>query len=316
VTVLELKVVVRNASLDAALLRCRSDCPSFVSIRRLAELITAHMALCSFQVALEADLGADFEGTSSSLGVFRASRLSKLSAHKTHALYQSLSWPGNSGASLLLHDGLLVGIHLALVNDLELTFDQEQSLEDNVDGLASSVRQLVAGTSHGCVALLAHAFPEPPGDSLGKLVTVGFKKPQKCWSRAFSERSCCVFTRRTLMRSTATCCAQARRRRRLRFCCRDADNHRTYTGRIKPHIFRMALRNFLGLEPVPGLLALMVEEQPSRGAARCSGRACTRLSWMNGQRHSTLSAAATAAGGSVSRMASPGLWQCATTTSA
>jgi len=119
------------------------------------------MALCSFQVALEADLGADFEGTSCSLGVFRAS-LSKLSAHKTHALYQSLSWPGNSGASLLLHDGLLVGIHLALVNDLELTFDQEQSLEDYVDALASSVRQLVAGTSHGCVALLAHAFPEPP----------------------------------------------------------------------------------------------------------------------------------------------------------
>jgi len=30
---------------------------------------------------------------------------------------------------------------------------------------------------------------------------------------------------------------------------------------MKPHIFRMALRNFLGLEPVPGLLALLVEEQ-------------------------------------------------------
>ena len=57
------------------------------------------------------------------MGVFRAS-LSKLSAHKRRALSQPLSWPGVSGASLLLHEGLLVGIHLAVLNDLTLLLEQ------------------------------------------------------------------------------------------------------------------------------------------------------------------------------------------------
>jgi len=63
------------------------------------------------------------------MGFFRAS-LSMLSAHQTHALFQLLSWPGDSGASLLLHEGLLVGIHLAVLNFLTLLFLEQKSIKD------------------------------------------------------------------------------------------------------------------------------------------------------------------------------------------
>ena len=53
-----------------------------------------------------------------------------LSAHQTHALFQPLSWPGDSGASLLLHEGLLVGIHLAVLNFLTLLFLEQKSIKD------------------------------------------------------------------------------------------------------------------------------------------------------------------------------------------
>ena len=38
------------------------------------------------------------------------------------------------------------------------------------------------------------------------------------------------------------------------------DDHHAAAGRMKPHIFRMALRGFLGLELIPGTMALLVAE--------------------------------------------------------
>jgi hypothetical protein len=115
------------------------------------------------------------------------------------------------------------------------------------------------------------ATPQLP--SLGELVTAGFKKPQKCWSRAFSERRLLRLYRtykdvkhRYMLRTGSAPAATAFLQP---LTLGLSDDHRTHTGRMKPHIFRMALRNFLGLEPVPGLLALLVEEQgccPSCGA--------------------------------------------------
>ena len=35
------------------------------------------------------------------------------------------------------------------------------------------------------------------------------------------------------------------------------DNHTAAAGRMKPHIFRMALRNMLGMEPIAGMHAMI-----------------------------------------------------------
>ena len=160
VTELTFNVVVRDKQRDVALLHClEGKHTDFLEpITDDADcLVTGNMALCSFQCGIHEEL-PEF---SHSMGVFHA-LCSKISTNKTHALYQSVSWPGDSGAALLLYDGLLVGIHLCVVNDLAELIDQEQSLDDTVSDLASSVRALIAGTSHGCVALLAGAFPKIP----------------------------------------------------------------------------------------------------------------------------------------------------------
>jgi hypothetical protein len=158
---------VRDRQQDAALLQCEDEAYAHYLepyTGDVEELVSAHMALYSFQSAIHEQL-PEF---SQRLGIFHAT-CSKLSTHKTHALYQSLSWAGDSGTSLLLHDGRLVGIHLAVVNDLEQLTEQEQSLDDAVTQLASSVRSLIAGTSHGCIALLAGAFPRMPPPLVSRL---------------------------------------------------------------------------------------------------------------------------------------------------
>ena len=160
VTELTFTLAVRDRLQDAALLQCEDDAYAHFLEPHTGdadELLSAHMALCSFQSAIHEQL-PEF---SLRLGIFHAT-CTKLSTHKTHALYQSQSWAGDSGASLLLHDGRLVGIHLAVVNDLEQLAEQEQSLDEAVAELATSVRSLIAGTSHGCIALLAAAFPSLP----------------------------------------------------------------------------------------------------------------------------------------------------------
>jgi hypothetical protein len=77
-------------------------------------------------------------------------------------LYQSTSWAGDSGASLLLFDGQLVGIHLGIVNDLQRLKEQASTVRNRLDELASSVNSLIEGSSTGCLALLASALPEIP----------------------------------------------------------------------------------------------------------------------------------------------------------
>ncbi len=91
VTELTFRVAVRDRRKDVALLHCEDETYAHFLERHTGdadELVTAHMALCSFQSAIQEEL-PEF---SHRIGVFHA-QCSKLSTHKTHALYQSLSWP-------------------------------------------------------------------------------------------------------------------------------------------------------------------------------------------------------------------------------
>lgn len=152
-------VAVRNEALDAALLTCTTAYEHFLEPYTgvPAELICCNMALCAFQTAIQEEL-PEFKQR---IGVFYA-LCSKLSANNTHMVYQSTSWAGDSGASLLLFDGQLVGIHLGIVNDLQRLKEQVLGADDVLAELASSVNALIDGQSQGCIALLASAFPDMP----------------------------------------------------------------------------------------------------------------------------------------------------------
>ena len=157
---LQFSVVLRDAGMDAALLRCRSDYGHF--LERYdgppQDLVSRNLALVAFQPALQGEL---HEFRSISMGVFHALP-AKLSRHSTHALYQSTTWSGYSGAALLMFDGKPAGIHLAIVNELQAAMEQAGSLDQRVSELESSVNSMVSGASQGCLALLSCAFPADP----------------------------------------------------------------------------------------------------------------------------------------------------------
>ena len=88
----------------------------------------------------------------------------KVSAAQHHLAYSCTTWGGDSGGALLLHDGQLVGIHLALVNALHETIDRKVAVEDGLDSVEESLNELLRGVSNGCVALLASQFPEWAGE--------------------------------------------------------------------------------------------------------------------------------------------------------
>jgi len=158
-TELQFVVAARDDALDAALLTCTIPYPHFLKpyAGPPSELTGGHMALCAFQSAIQEEL-PEFKHR---IGVFHA-LCCKLSTHNTHMVYQSTSWVGDSGASLLLLDGLLVGIHLGIVNDLQRLKEQALTGDDALADLASSVNALIDGQSSGCIALLASAFPTVP----------------------------------------------------------------------------------------------------------------------------------------------------------
>ena len=97
--------------------------------------------------------------------------------------------------------------------------------------------------------------------TLLELVTVGYKKCQEKVSHALSER---VFLRiyeaykgkehRYMLRQGTAAGATAFLQPAVAGL---TDNHTAAAGRMKPHIFRMALRNMLGMEPIAGMHAMI-----------------------------------------------------------
>ena len=153
-----LRVVSRDDELDLAVLECEG---SYVHQHFLSpmegspdRLVGESMALCAFQLALREDL-PEFDA---SLGVMPAVGI-KVSSAARHVVYSCSAWGGDSGGALLLHDGELVGIHLALVNALHETLDRKLDVEERLDSVEASLNELVRGVSNGCVALLASQFP-------------------------------------------------------------------------------------------------------------------------------------------------------------
>ena len=157
---LRFRVAHRHRRRAAAVLRCDHDYEHFLEryTGPPSGLVSRQLALVSFQYAIQGELEADPNSMfDASVGVFTAMP-AKLSARETHALYQSTTWAGDSGAALLMLDGQLAGIHLAVVNDLKSRMEQAASLDERVADLESSVNSMISGASAGCLALLSNAF--------------------------------------------------------------------------------------------------------------------------------------------------------------
>ena len=153
-----LRVVSRDDELDIAVLECdRSYVHShFLELFRGNPdiLVGESMALCAFQLALREDV-PEFHAC---LGVMPAVGI-KISSAERHVVYACNTWGGNSGGALLMYDGQLVGIHLALVNALRETLERKLVVEERLDSVEASLNEVVRGVSSGCVALLASQFP-------------------------------------------------------------------------------------------------------------------------------------------------------------
>jgi hypothetical protein len=153
-----LRVVSRDDELDVAVLVCDNAYvhPHFLTPFQGSpdKLVGETMALCAFQLALREDL-PDFDAC---LGVMPACAI-KVSAMSRHVAYSCTTWSGDSGGALLMHDGQLVGIHLALVNALHETLDRKLDVDERLDSVEASLDELIRGVSNGCIALLASHIP-------------------------------------------------------------------------------------------------------------------------------------------------------------
>ena len=157
---LTLKIVHLNPELDYAILHV-------VKPRAYPHFLTCYtgplggvtggaaLALCAFQQTIQEDLDEQF---SSGLGVMSANGV-RLSPHARHLLYSCITYAGDSGGALLMHDGELVGVHLDFVNALREGLARKASVDERLSGVEGSLAALVARAGQGtCVALLASEF--------------------------------------------------------------------------------------------------------------------------------------------------------------
>ena len=154
-TYLELRITQRNAALDCAFLSCpeysNDHLPPFTG--ELSTLQSMGMVVCTFKLAVEEDL-PEFVRSMAVMPAFGVD----VGKHGRHLVYTSTTWAGDSGSALLLHDGELVGIHLAVVNSVRESLRMKTDFEERLDDLESSVNDLIRGVAQGCIALLASTF--------------------------------------------------------------------------------------------------------------------------------------------------------------
>ena len=154
-TYLELRITQRNAALDCAFL----SCPEYSNYHlrpftgELSTLQSVGMVVCTFKLAVEEDL-PEFVRSMAVMPAFAVD----VGKHGRHLVYTSNTWAGDSGSALLLHDGELVGIHLAVVNSVRESLRIKTDFEERLDDLESSVNDLIRGVAQGCIALLSNAF--------------------------------------------------------------------------------------------------------------------------------------------------------------
>ena len=80
----------------------------------------------------------------------------KLSRHKHHLLYDVNSIVDQFGCALVLYEGEVVGMHLAMANTL--IDDLERKLDAQMDEVAESIASAADGPAQLGVALLCHVF--------------------------------------------------------------------------------------------------------------------------------------------------------------
>ena len=151
------EIVEKNDDCDFAILRsekAKSYVPLFTG--EPGDLLGQEFALCSYQFKLDKDLSS-YKFTPGQMGVMRAIG-SKLSEHEHYILYESNTWSGDSGGALIVYDGQLAGIHLAMVNDLDNRIDQKGTLKERMTSVEASVKSIIGSMSSGCVGLLSTTF--------------------------------------------------------------------------------------------------------------------------------------------------------------
>ncbi len=153
-TELVLRVHVRDDGLDIAVLEFDGEHEHLdLYTGQLSTLIGQRLAMCSYMLGVEEEL----EEFSRTMAV-SAAYVNKESRHGNHIVYQSNSWPGDSGAAVVLRDGQLLGVHVAGVNALREKFEKMHSIAERLNAVEESLEAAARSTASGCVAVTVKAF--------------------------------------------------------------------------------------------------------------------------------------------------------------
>ena len=76
-----------------------------------------------------------------------------------HMVYECNSWPGDSGASLALYDGEVVGMHQDGVNSIKEILERKRTYQVSLTEVEESLESVARSVAQGAVALLATCFP-------------------------------------------------------------------------------------------------------------------------------------------------------------
>ncbi|KAF0717999.1 Aste57867_1963 [Aphanomyces stellatus] len=121
-----IEVVARNSELDFAILRAfepRSfiapwnGSPDALESRYDLVLASLRLGIDEYQAPYQGKLG------------FAPAACIAISHHKRHIMYSCPTYAGDSGAALVLKDGLLVGIHLKTINALREEIERKKVIK-------------------------------------------------------------------------------------------------------------------------------------------------------------------------------------------
>ena len=153
---LQFKLLAYDKEADYAQLVLQSVSPSdfrhtYLPLRSELPRITTRCHLLTYSLGIRADmLPLD---QSYSMGIFPAAITRE---HPRHFLFNSTAWCGDSGAALILADGMVVGMHLESVNHYrEFHRQQEADIDARLNDVEESILALTAGSANGFIGLKA-----------------------------------------------------------------------------------------------------------------------------------------------------------------
>ena len=154
---LQFKLVAYDKEVDYAQLVLHSVSPSdfvptYLPLRSELPPITTRCHLLTYSLGIRADML--LLDQSYSMGIFPAAIARH---HPRHFLFDSTAWCGDSGAALILADGMVVGMHLESVNQFREFHRQRQADVDDarLNDVEQSIVSLTGGSAHGFIGLKA-----------------------------------------------------------------------------------------------------------------------------------------------------------------